>query len=348
MVAVSVALAWLSLGPPVQHPAGLPTRWAAPSECPDKAALRERVDALVPGLLDASALADAELQVEVEIQAGPDGYATRVWMLDDGGETRREFVARDCETAVDVSALILAVMLDPVATSVSVQTREPSEAEVSREPEQEQELTAEPEPEPTVEPEPAPPVRETAPIVEVERARMTSERVRLGFGLRVSGGGGYGSIAAAQATLAGGFALRGDRWRVELGGLWSIPRTARLDGGTGGGRFDAWAVFGRACFAPQVGRRDRIELPACGGIELGSVRGRGLEELPVTSRASFLWVAPALGQGVWFSPIERVGIGVELQLAVPLNRGSFAVDSIEVQRIAPVTVRALAGIELHW
>ena len=105
--------------------------------------------------------------------------------------------------------------------------------------------------------------------------------------------------------------------------------------------------FGRACFAPRVGERERIELPACGGVELGAVRGRGLDELPVATQASFLWVAPALAQGLWFSPIERVGIGAQVQLAVPLNRGSFAIDTIEVQRVAAVSVRGLAGIELR-
>ncbi|PRQ09105.1 hypothetical protein [Enhygromyxa salina] len=111
--------------------------------------------------------------------------------------------------------------------------------------------------------------------------------------------------------------------------------------------FNGWFIAGRGCFVPAVGARERIELPICGGGELGQVRGRGVDELPVVDEASLLWVALALGQGLWFSPIERLAVGLDVQLAVPLQRGSFSVETAEIQQIAPVSVRGLVGVELR-
>ena len=68
---------WLALGPPVQRPSdGVPLRWDAPSECPDQAVLRERVDALAPGLLDRRDAAGS--RVDVEVRAAEQGYAAAV------------------------------------------------------------------------------------------------------------------------------------------------------------------------------------------------------------------------------------------------------------------------------
>ena len=338
MLILSLTLAG-SLGPPIQRPAETqPLVWAAPAECPKQDALRERVHALSPGLLDAANAAGSE--VEIEVRADAEGYATRVRVRNEEGETRREFVAHDCEIAMNASALILAVILDPVAVSESLRA-----SELEPEPEPTSEAAPEP-PEPEPEPEPAPASEhDAALIVDVpEPARELRPR-RLRFGLRTLAGGGYGPLRAGQATIAGWFAVIGPRWRAELGGQWAIPRVIRLPDGRGGGSFDAWAVVGRGCFAPRLGR---LELPSCAGVELGAVRGRGLADLPVATRASFLWVAIEATQGLWFSPVERVGLGVELQLAVPLNRGAFAIDTTEVQRIGPISARGLAGVELRW
>jgi hypothetical protein len=327
MLALSLLQVWLTLGPPIQRPSeGVPLRWEAPLECPEQAVLRERVDALVPGLLDRRDAASS--QVDIEVRAGGEGYEATVIVRNDDGETRRDFAAADCETVTDAAALILAVVLDPVGVSMGLQVEAPAEPTV---------VASEP---------PAEPERrvEQPAIVEVSDTREFPRPRNLGGGVRVFGGGSYGPTNTGYGTIGGTLALIGPRWRAEVGGLWAIPRVVRAEAGFGGS-FDAWAVIGRGCFAPKI---RRLELPTCGGLELGSVRGRGLDELPIAGRASFLWVALAAAQGLWFSPIERVGIGVELGVAVPLNRGTFTIESTEVQRIAAVTVRGLAGIELKW
>jgi hypothetical protein len=342
MLALTFAQVWLMIGPPIQRPSdGVPLRWEAPLECPDVAVLRERVHALVPGLLERPDAAGS--RVDVDVSATDESYAASVVVRNNDGETRRSFAASDCETVTDAAALVIAVALDPVGVIVGLS--EPvsdaplSPTPTSAEPSVPEEPPVEREPPVVAEPIELPPANGRA------SDRVANERRRnLGVGVRVLGGGGYGPTNTPYATIGGTLALLGPRWRVELGGLWAIPRVVRLDAGFGG-RFDSWAVIGRGCFAPKL---RRLELPSCGGVELGSVRGRGLEELPISGRASFLWIAVAVGQGLWFSPIERVAIGLELDLAVPLNRGVFGIETTEIQRIAAVTVRGLAGVELRW
>jgi hypothetical protein len=342
MLALILAQVWLTIGPPIQRPSeGVPLRWDAPLECPDAAALRERVHALVPGLLERPDAAGS--RVEIEVSEGTGSYAATVVVRNSDGETRREFAAPDCETVADAAALVLAVALDPVGVSVGLSELGPSEPAASEPTPTGPSVPEEPpvEPDPSVEAEPI----ELPPAITRASDSLADERPRnLGVGVRVLGGGGYGPTNTGYATIGGTLALLGPRWRVEIGGLWAIPRVVRVDAGFGG-RFDSWAVIGRGCFAPSI---RRLELPLCGGVELGSVRGRGLDELPISGRASFLWIALAVAQGLWFSPIERVGIGVEVDLAVPLNRGVFAIESSEIQQIAAVTVRGLAGVELRW
>jgi hypothetical protein len=342
MLALTLAQVWLLIGPPIQRPSeGVPLRWQAPLECPDAAALRERVHALVPGLLERPDAAGS--RVEVEIRAAAENYAAIVVVRNSDGETRRDFAAPDCETVADAAALILAVTLDPVGVSIGLSEPASSEPAASEPTPAEPSVPEEPpaEPEIPVEAEPV----ELPPANDRASDSLADERPRrLGVGVRVLGGGGYGPTYTGYATIGGTIALLGPRWRVELGGLWAIPRVVRVDAGFGG-RFDSWAVIGRGCFAPNI---RRLELPSCGGVELGSVRGRGLDELPISGRASFLWIALAVAQGLWFSPIERVAIGLQLDLAVPLNRGVFGIETNEVQRIAAVTVRGLAGVELRW
>ncbi len=343
MLALALAHLWLSFGPPIQRPSeGVPLRFGGPPECPDEAALRERVHELVPGLLERRDAAGS--RVEVEIVGVAEGWTAAVVVRNADGETRRSFSGFDCELVTDAAALTLAVALDPVGASVRLS--EPTASETTP-----TEPTESTEPEPAIEPEPDL-AAEPEPVREVEAepddlpaSRVDSKRSRkLRFGVRVLGGGGYGPTNTGYATVGGTLALIGPRWRAELGGLWTIPRTVRIDADLGG-TFDAWAVVARGCFSPSI---RRLELPSCGGVELGSVRGRGLDELPISDRASFLWVALAVAQGLWFAPIERVAIGLEVDLAVPLNRGVFAIEANEIQRIAPVSVRGLAGVEVRW
>src|SRR5690606_16502340 len=130
----------------------------------------------------------------------------------------------------------------------------------------------------------------------------------LRVGLSIHGGGGWGPTRTGYASLGGRVALIGPRWRAAVGGRWSLPREIQRNGALGS--IDAWVVEARGCFVAKAGRA--FEFPLCPGVELGSVRGRGLPPTSDPSSRSFLWVGPSLSQGFSYAPVERFAIGVEL------------------------------------
>ena len=142
--------------------------------------------------------------------------------------------------------------------------------------------------------------------------------------------------------FGGRAALLGPRWRAELGGRWTTPRRLEVNGAAG--VFDAWVIEARGCFVPTA---RTLEFPLCPGVELGSVRGRGVTPTSDADERSFLWVAPGLSQALSWVPVERFAIGLELGLVVPLTRGDFVVAESTIASMALVGGRALLNLELR-
>lgn len=331
------------LGPPVQHPSPpkpIVLDWRAPDSCPAHAELLERL------LEHAPTSGGSTLRVHARVELRGLEYVVELGLSSREGESQRSFSAHDCTTLVEAIELVVAVTIDPIAATEWLELRH--NPQFSSEPEQPEPGPEEPEPEePEPEPEPGPeePEREpTSTIFELEPASPLPSRGRLRVGLQLSGGGGYGPTRTGYAELGGALALLGPRWRWELGGTWSIPRVVRRSEVIRG-RFDAWTVDSRGCFVPVVAKR--IELPLCAGLAIGQVRGQGLDPIPRVHAARYLWIAPSLAQGLWWTPFERLAIGVDLEVLVPLTRGRFVVDTLEVDRVAAIGVRALAGFELR-
>ena len=152
-------------------------------------------------------------------------------------------------------------------------------------------------------------------------------------------------LAAAGAAVVANYASsRAGAERIigEITRSGATPR--RIQSNDGAGVFDAWVVEGRGCFSPTV---RALEFPLCPGVELGSVRGRGVPPTVDGDRRSFLWVAPSLSQGLSWAPVERFAIGVELGLVVPLTRGRFVVAETTVNALPLVGGRALVNLEIR-
>ncbi|MFV8752594.1 hypothetical protein ACNOYE_18760 [Nannocystaceae bacterium ST9] len=344
--------AWSSASPevrevPVQRPSdpvSLVFDWRAPAACPDRERLLTRLATLLPALPDElPSQGTAELRVVARVEPGQPGESP--WMVEleltspDGSRTRR-FGASDCEDAAAAAVLVVAVALDPVL----VATRLAEASEPAPEPEPELEPEPEPELEPAVAPEPELPrprsrSGEAITIEPDDEPRARPPR----FGLRVFGTGGWGPTNTGFGGIGGSFAVFDRLWRWELAAGWSIPRVVRLADDRGGS-FDGWWLGTRGCFVPEL---RAFEFPLCPGIELGQVRGRGLPPTDNPERASIPWIAPVLGQGFTWSPIDRLALGIDLALVVPIGRGSFVIDEREVQRLPLVGARALLGVELR-
>jgi hypothetical protein len=313
--------------------------WTGAGECPARNVVLERIFAqgVAARIGDwvPERHAKAKLAVEVEVVGEGPRFRADLRLRDADGESTRSFSAASCDALADATALIVAVTLDPVGVANLHAGIERPESE------------PEPEPEPEPRPKPEPPPLDEPPPIDLtlsasDETEPSSWPDELRVGVSIHAGGGWGPVAAFSGALGGRLALLGPRWRVEAGGRWATPRRIEADGAAG--VFDAWLFEARGCFAAKL---RRLDFPLCPGVEIGSVRGRGVPPTLTSTRRGFAWVAPSLSQGLNWAPVERFAIGVELGLVVPVTRGRFVVDESTIGGLALVGGRALAILELR-
>jgi hypothetical protein len=326
--------------PDVQRPSQLQLDWSVPAVCPSEDDLRARLRDRLPAVDQPLSAGMAPLEVTAAITAAEQGFEARIDLRNREGAGERTLSSRDCSLLTDAIVLVIAVTLDPVTTAA----RSPRVATAEEEQPDDEAPPDAGAADPVVAPvgDPADDDREVS-IGSGSGDAATSFQTRLQLGLRILGGGGFGPTNTGYASLAGSFALIGDRWRVAIDGRWAVRRSVVRDGGVGG-QFDAWLVGAVGCYVPG---RAKLELPVCAGVEAGQVRGQGIQTLPVVDEAAFPHVALRLAPGVTWVPIDRLAIGFDLELAAPLTRGEFVVDAIVVQRVVPVAVRGMLGVEIR-
>ena len=196
---------------------------------------------------------------------------------------------------------------------------------------------------PAAQPDPAPPA--AADVPPTKPAPGGPGLVRLG--LRLGGVLDLGSVGGPTGGLTLTGAVFRGLWRAELYGLWLAPRTSAIDASTGlRARVDLFAAGARGCVVPRV---RTLELPVCGGLEAGVLRGRGVGAPPFRAVTDPLpWVAAGVGPGIAWSPAPRVALIFQAELVVPLLQYAFAVDGDEIYRGAPVAGRATLALELRF
>ena len=189
---------------------------------------------------------------------------------------------------------------------------------------------------------------ELEPLEAVERVAPAAAR-RLRFGVRVAGVFDVGGTPGPTGGLMLAGALIGRRWRVEALGLWLAPRTTRPDPALPlEARVGLLAAGLRGCGVPG---RGVIEVPLCGGVEAGALRGAGSgAALAEPGTDALPWLAVTAGPGLVWSPVPRVGLGLTLDVVVPLLPRRFAVAGFGdvYSPAAPVAGRALASLELRF
>lgn len=322
----ALALAFAVPPTPPPRPAALEIEWAAPPECPDADALRERV----LGLVELDEAGGATLYVEGTIAASDGTFELRLRTALGELEDERAVRDADCGALVEAAALFVAVSVDPVSQAP---TDTPSDPEPRIEP------TVEPAPEPettriatVASPPPTPPIEADEPI----RAFRGPDAAFVAVAPQVEFGMLPGVTGGPRLSLG----LQWDRASVAVYGLYGAPRqTDVVLGASGLAQVGAAGLMG--CGNPLSGD---LRLPLCAVVEGGGVRvaSRGLDP---PKRVSSPWTAAGARVGVerrW----DRVGLFSSVETLVPVVRTDVLLGDVSAFTTWAVSLRLVLGVKI--
>jgi hypothetical protein len=319
-------------------PPAIDVQWTAPAECPDRDALLAAVTRRLT-----RPLAGGEARVEARVVGDRSrGYTLHLTLSAGARGEVREVHDPSCAALTDAAAVrvVAAIEAPPVVP-------------IPPEPEPAPEPASAPAPAPTLEVVPAEPVR-TSAIPELPPAPSDMYDGPGGV-LRLHGGGEVGALpgrAGSEGALPGPAGAVG----LALGLLWPRLRLELqgtvLPGRSGGGvKAGLYAGSVHACW--RVGR-GKLEVPLCGGVEVGAMRGEPTTSLPGASANTSLWLAGAVGPALSWHVSPRVSVWAGLQLVLAPVRPEFQkgedVEGMMAERLylpSLASGRLLLGVELR-
>lgn len=165
--------------------------------------------------------------------------------------------------------------------------------------------------------------------------------------VRVGGALGVGALPRVAGGIVASAGVLLPRLRFELGVTHWFARPAPIDDRPdAGGRIDLTAAAARVC--PLAVARP-VEVPVCGGIELGRMRGTGTG-IAQPRTTHLLWAALTASVGLIWMPSRWAGVlWVDAALQVPVSRPVFAVEGLgRVFQPAPAGFAGTIGVEARF
>jgi hypothetical protein len=336
---------------PAESPSWL--SWDAPASCPEASYVRDAVEER----LGRAPSSDEVVVLATVVDDGPRGLHLDLTTTPAGAAPDvRRLEAHDCHALADAAALLVALSVDPVAVAAISTARAEAQPSVTPDPS----ATADEPVDGISVPPPAlesprdasPPGDRTATRDGADASpRQTPSRPQRGAVprevlLAVAGGPEIGALPGVAGGASAAIGLGWSRLRLELGAVWLGLRTH--DHELASVRVQLAAGVVRAC--ARVGAR-RIEVPLCGGVDLGAVRGDVRGGSGARS-AIGPWIAPNVAAGVhgWVHP--RLAVIGRVEVAVPAYGTAFtAVEpgpEVEVFRTGSVSARLWLGLEAKF
>lgn len=307
---LAVALVAFVLEPGADGP-WLETRWRGEETCVDAEALSERVEALL-----GTDHVPPSTALTLDVAPSDRGWNVELSFAAEEQTVERTLQGTDCQVLTEAIALVIAVNANPVAVAASV------EQPVARAVPEPASLPARPTPHPKHEEPPQP--------------RPTAVRSRPHASILAGVGATVGDLPRASAAIELGAAVVWKHARFEVGGLALVgPDVQAGEVPSVSGRFRLYAAVIRGCGV--LGRR-ALELPICGGLEVGALRARGLG-LEQARAATALWIAPVVGVRPRWVPVRRLAFGVFADAAIHVLRPRFSTGDAGVLYGVP----AIAG-----
>jgi len=329
--AVTIAAPLLALA--VAGPPAPAIEWSAPPGCPGRVEILEQAARLVgrPALDELP----SEVSIRGHIHREPSGFMLRMELESPTGVTHKRVSAEGCAVLGSVAALMVAVTLDPVGTTVTL----PSEGST---PPREPIPSPVPEalPAPTRAPAPRPARQPIAAPAPSPREPSFVEGM-----LRASGGVGRGLVPGLDGMVSLGGGVRTRRLRAELVAFHVLSQAARYpDRPTVGANVAAW---GGSLRAGPAFERGAFEVSTRAGVSVAALVANGFGVLDPNGAAS-AWIALCFVPGLRWQPGPRWAVGVDVEGEVALRRPAFSLDALSsVYRASPVNVRGAIVLELR-
>ncbi len=337
-------LAWHLASVQVPEPPAFPlegVQWSAPAGCPDQVALLAGITRRL-----GRPLAPGELAITARVVRSGPRWALQLRLVAGDRSERRELSADSCAPLVDATALLV---VHAIAAAANEPAGEPRVEPVAREELPPGVVTSEPvaTDEPVAAPPPAAPPRDepVEPPV-VSPTPLPAPRPRgPGVLLRVHGGAELGAVPGITGAVGLGVGLLWKHLRLEARGTFVAPRSA-----TKAGTEISAALFAGSLHACLRPRRGALELPLCGGLEAGGMRGAASG--PTADQAGVVpWLGVVLGAGLSWRLRPRLALWSALELVGGVVRPNFVLrdpgDAVELFHPSPVSGRLLFGLELR-
>jgi hypothetical protein len=322
LVAIPLLLGTWLLDPTKADEAGVAVRWegAAECSCPSPTEVLLWIERALGRPVPDDVGLDAITIVVTNVSS--DGVQAKLILSWAEEAERRALHGESCTAVARASALIVAVALDPLGAAAEMLASDvPDERSVP------------------VDSHASSPnaVASESPAAEPRDMHAWSHR------LRASGGVAYGALPSVGGVISLHYAAVHRRARLELGSLYGTPTAATYpDYPSAGGVFQLVAGSIRGCLALHAGR---VELPLCGGADVGGLHARGRAEQIETRWRP--WLALTADASTIIPLAKRVGVVAGMGLAVPLLRHRFHIDGLPpFFHVGPVGLRAIMGLEV--
>ncbi len=338
--------------------------WDAPAAgCPAEPEVVAELERLLGGPVQAQGR--GRLAAIARIRREPDGrWDLRLWTVTADATRHRSMQGDNCHVLADAAALLAAMAIDPdVLSRATASTAAVDKAERAQEiegpppPEEiaEREAT-EPEPPPEEpvpgEGEPAEPRGDSAPPRpddEPTGASSSGPTPRSWLlSVRAQAGLSIADVPAVGPVVRLGLGWQRERLRLELDGHYAFTRKARFEDTPSVGA-DLRLAMGvlRGCGVITTARAP-LEIPVCGGLEVGALLGRGVGFVTVRDGA-VPWLALDVAPSLVWVPRPWLAMSLTVEPWVALLRGRMRVDDgTSLWRPFPVGLRAFGGVEVRF
>ena len=322
-LSVLVAVGALAVGQKDARGAAAPRfylRYSAPASCPEQSEWLRRLHEHSPHA-EMAVASEAAPSLSVDLTEVPGGVQAALSATDlDGDVTTRSLVGPTCREAVDASAWILAVWLDPAAAASPAppaSSTSPADAAPAAVPLN----TTTPVAAATEQRQPIAVRADSAPPRE-RRAAGSNSVPRWGVGAEL---GTFFTALPALPFGAGGFLeaawprLGVLRPLVHVGGFATLGGTSDTARGDVRMRLASARLLGCALEWPVA---SPVTLHACASFELGSIRGQG-ENTYNPDEGTAIWRALGASARGRFAVARLMSLDAEAGLVFPLLRDRF-------------------------